>query len=141
MLNNLDYKSMRKINLMLVMSLLTMSVAFGQKNATEVLYFKAQLACCKARACTALQTDVDSVLIKYFSKEKIALRVVALADEANKALIDKYNAQSQTVILVRTIKKKEFATDLTPIVQAYKQSNDKAKFEQEMKAKIEEVIK
>jgi len=67
--------------------------------------------------------------------------VVALADEANKALIDKYNAQSQTVILVRTIKKKEFATDLTPIVQAYKQSNDKAKFEQEMKAKIEEVIK
>lgn len=133
---------MRKINLVLVMSLLTLGFAFGQKkNSTEVLYFKAQLACCKARACTALQTDVDSVLIKYFAKEDVAFRVVAMADDANKPLVDKYKAQSQTVVLVKTKKKKERVTDLTPIVQAYKQSGDKAKFEKDMRENIKSAIK
>lgn len=133
---------MKKISLLLVISLFTIGIAFGQKNSSnEVLYFKANLACCKARACTALQTDVDSIIIKYFSNEKIAFKVIALADENNKALVEKYNAQSQTVILVKTRKKKETVIDLSPIVQAYKQSNDKIAFEQQMKAKIKESLK
>lgn len=118
---------------------MSVGFAFAQKT-TEVLYFKANLGCCKARACNLLQCDVDSVVSKYFAKENVVFRVVSIADSANKALVEKYNAQSQTVILVQTKKKKEKVTDLTPIVDAYKVSTDKAKFEEEMKAKITEAL-
>lgn len=135
---------MKKTVLIFIVVLLAISgAAFGQssKKSVEVLYFKANLACCKARACDALQADVDSVLKKNFVKENIDFKVIKLADEANKDLIAKYNAESQTVVFVEKKRKKETATDLSPIVKDYAMNRDKEKFENEFTAKISEVLK
>lgn len=130
---------MKKTILFIMAAFLTLSIAaFGQsgKKSVEVLYFKANLACCKARACDALQADVDSVLIKYFPDKKIDFKVIRLAEEANKDLVATYNAKSQTVVIVKRKGKKETATDVSSIVQEYAKTYDKEKFENEMKEKI-----
>ena len=136
---------MKKTILLFMVTLLTIlaGVTFGQssKKSTEVLYFKANLCACKAGACNALQADVDSVLIKYFQDENIEFKVIKLADEANKDLVAKYNAKSQTVVIVSKKKKKEDSIDVSDIVANYSRTKDKAKFEDEMKTKINEILK
>ena len=102
---------MKKSVLLFLVSLLTISagtvLAQANKKSTEVLYFKANLCKCKQGACNALQADVDSVVIKYFQGENIQFKVIKLADVANKDLVAKYNAKSQTVVIVSRKKKKE----------------------------------
>ena len=133
---------MKKVIVSLLMVLLVSVFAFGQKNnSVEVLYFKANLACCKARACNALQSDVDSVIIKYLAEKNIQFRVIMMADTTNKELIKKYKAKSQTVILVKTKRKKETTIDLTQIVASYKKHKDKTRFEEEMKAEMKKLLK
>ena len=134
---------MKKTILFLLVAFLIFSgTTFGKsKENVEVLYFKANLCPCKARACTALQTDVDSVLKKNFAKENIQFKVIQLTDEANKGLVAKYKAESQTVVIVKTKGKKETATDLSVIVKDYAMKQDKEKFETELKEKISESLK
>ena len=135
---------MKKYILFIMVALLTISAGatFGQSNkkSTEVLYFKANLCKCKAGACNALQADVDSVIIKYFQNENIEFKVIRLVKE-NEELITKYNAKSQTVIIVTKKRKKENALDVSDIVSDYSKSKDKVKFENEMKDKINEILK
>ena len=136
--------NMKKKILFFMVAFMAISVitsAQSKKTSVEVMYFKANLACCKARACNALQADVDSVLIKYFSDKNIEFKVIKLADETNKDLVAKYNAKSQTVVIVSTKRKKENTVDVSDIVADYSRSRDKAKFENEMKDKINEVLK
>mgnify|MGYP005845648613 CR=1 FL=1 len=132
---------MKKIFLVFLFSFAILCLAQSQKSSIELLYFKANLPCCKARVCNMLQTEVDSVIIKYYPDKNIKFHLVLLADEENKALIEKYKASSQSVWLVKTKKNKEIATDLTPIVSDYKKHWDKQKFEAEMKAAIEKTLK
>ena len=136
---------MKRVTLLLVMSLLVLNFTVAQekqkKVKAEVLYFKAKLPCCKGRTCNLLQSDVDSVVTKYFANKKVGFRVIYLVAPENKELIDKYKAQSQTVLLIRKKRKNEIVTDLTSIVQAYSSDRDKKKFEADMKAKIEEGLK
>jgi len=135
---------MKKSIFMLVVAMITIvgaTHAQSSKNETEILYFKANLSCCKARACNALEADVISVIEKYFADKNISFKVVKLADEANKALIEKYNAKSQTVVIVKKKKKKETATDVSEIVHDYAINKDKEKFEKELKNKISECLK
>jgi len=136
---------MKKSVLLILVTLLTISAGAvlgqQQKKSTEVLYFKANLCQCKAKVCNALQADVDSVLIKYFQDENIQFKVIKLADEANKDLVAKYNAKSQTVVIVSKKRKKENSIDVSDIVANYSRTKDKAKFEDEMKTKINEILK
>ena len=136
---------MKKTILLFMVALLAISagVTFGQssKKSTEVLYFKADLCRCKAGACNALQADVDSVLIKYFQNENIEFIVIRLADQANQDLVTRFNAKSQTVVIVSTKRKKENVIDVSDIVANYSKSKDKVKFETEMKDKINEILK
>lgn len=120
---------------------LALSAICQKKTSIEVLYFKAPLPCCKARACSALQGDVDSVVVKYFSKENAVFKSLSLADTANNKLAEKYKAAPQTVVIVKRKKKKETSRDLTPILQTYKANWDKAAFEREMKQAISEFLK
>lgn len=141
---NKELMNMKKIVFLFMVAFLALTVnVFGQssKKSVEVLYFKANLACCKARACDALQADVDSVLIKYFPKENIKFNVVRLADTLNNDLIAKYNAKSQTVVVVKKKGKKEAATDVSAIVQDYALKRDKDLFENTLKDKISEFLK
>lgn len=134
---------MKKFYLILIVAFLAFSeTVFSQstENSIEVLYFKANLACCKARACNALQTDVDSILIKYFSDKNIKFKTIKLADTSNKALITKYQAKSQTVVIVKRTEDKEEFIDLSAIVKEYAREQNKMKFESEMKKKINEIV-
>lgn len=111
---------------------------FGQK--AEVLYFKANLACCHARACHALERDVKSTIEKNFTSKEVAFRQVKLNDEKNKELVEKHNARSQTVVIVVKKRRKETVVDLSDIVRRYARSRNRAELEKELVAKIKEAL-
>jgi len=131
---------MKKIIVLLALSIVTIGL-HAQKNAVEVLYFKAQLGCCKAAACNNLENEVKDIVEKNFKKKGVTFKQILLADEANKALVEKYDAKSQTIVLVSTKKKKETSVDVSDIVRKYVRSNDKAVFEKELTGKIKESLK
>ncbi len=135
---------MKKIPFLLLLSFIIMAPvasAKEKKNAIEVLYFKANLACCKARACNALEGKVKEIVDKNWTDGNVSVRQVKLSDSTNAGLVKKYNAQSQTLILVKTNKKKEAFLDISAILQEYAKTNDAQKFETEFTTKINEFIK
>ena len=92
---------MKRIILISLLAMLAISgnlFAQSNKKSVEVLYFKANLACCKAKACNALEGNIKSIIDKNYPNGNVNFKVVKLADEANKELVDKYKAQSQTVV-------------------------------------------
>lgn len=111
------------------------------KNKIEVLYFKANLACCKARSCNALESDIKKIISESYPDSSVVLTEVKLVDTINNALIAKYNAQSQTVVIVKKRKKKEFSIDVSDIVKAYVQNQNKETLKQELTSKISEIQK
>ena len=129
---------MKKAIILFAFSVATFGLC-AQKNNVQVLYFKAKLACCQSRACNTLEADVKAVVDNNFNGKNVSFKQIALADEANKALVEKHNAKSQTVVLVVSKKKKETAVDVSDIVRKYAKSNDKAVFEKELTDKINEV--
>jgi hypothetical protein len=131
---------MKKVIIFLAAFTVTMGL-YAQKTTVEVLYFKAKLACCKAAACDKLEADVISVIEKSFAGKGVTFKQVALADEANKSLVEKYNAKSQTVVLVATKDKKETSVEVSEILRRYARTNDKAAFEKELTDKINEMLK
>jgi len=129
---------MKKVIILVAMSIATIGL-YAQK--VEVLYFKAALPCCKAAACNNLENEVKDIIEKNFAKKAVTFKQVALADQANKALVEKYDAKSQTVVLVITKKKKQTSVDVSDIVRRYTRTNDKAVFEKELTDKINESLK
>ena len=111
------------------------------KNRIEVLYFKANLACCKARSCNALEGDIQKIIAESYPDSSVVLTEVKLADSTNISLIEKYKAQSQTVVIVKKTKKNEFSTDVTEIVKGYVINQDKESLKKELIAKIGEIKK
>lgn len=135
---------MKKIPFLIMLSFMvmaTMASAKEKKNAIEVLYFKANLACCKARACNALEGKVKEIVDKNWTDGSVTFRQVKLSDSTNAELVKKYNAQSQTLVLVKTKKKKEAFLDISQILQEYAKTNDTQKFETELTTRIDEFIK
>lgn len=135
---------MKKFSLIILVAVLSVSgTLFAQSNkkSVEVLYFKANLACCKARACNALEGNIKAIIEKDFPDGNVTLVEVKLADDANKELIEKYKAQSQTVVIVRKKKKKEISVDVSDLVSAFARDNDQAKFETAFTAKVNETLK
>jgi hypothetical protein len=132
---------MKKVIILLAFSVATIGL-YAQKNSVEVLYFKAQLACCKAAACNNLEAEVKGVIEKNFKGKNVTFKQVPLVDENNKVLVQKCNAQSQTVVLVATdSKKKETTVDVSDIVSKYAKGGDKAAFEKELTDKINKLLK
>ena len=135
---------MKKIPFLLMLTFVvmaTMAFAKEKKNTIEVLYFKANLACCKAKACNALEGKVKEIVDKNWTDGSVTFRQVKLSDSTNTELVKKYSAQSQTLILVKTNKKKEASLDISAILKEYAKTNDAQKFETEFTAKINEFIK
>ena len=132
---------MKRVIILVALSIATIGL-YAQKNTVEVLYFKAQLPCCQGRACNNLEAEVKGVIERNFAGKAVTFKQVPLADEANKALVAKCNAQSQTVVLVATNKKKKETTvDVSDIVRRYARSGDKETFEKEFSDKINESLK
>ena len=134
---------MKKIQFVLFLAFLMVSAtAFtpGKKGNVEVLYFKANLACCKARACNALESKVKAVVEKNYPDGSVTFRQVKLSDTLNQELINRYNAQSQTLVIVKTSKKKVTSADVSDILRDFVASNDTSKFEKELTGKINELL-
>ncbi|MDL2221058.1 hypothetical protein LJC35_00735 [Parabacteroides sp. OttesenSCG-928-N08] len=123
---------MKKTVILFLLSIISLG-AFAQ---TEILYFKAKLPCCQATACNNLESVVKAIVEENYPKGDVVFKQIDLTDSANKELIEKYSAKSQTVVIVNTKKKKENSTDISATVRAYARSNDRDAFEKELVEKI-----
>jgi len=135
---------MKKILFIMLLAIIAVTVTtFAQqkKVGIEVLYFKANLACCKAKACNNLEANVKSIVEKNWADGSVTFRQVKLSDTLYNELIKKYNAQSQTLVIVKTYKKKATSLDISPILKEFAKTNDTTKFKSEFTAKVNEVIK
>lgn len=129
---------MRKLSLIMLSLLLTVgAMAQTSSKKFEVLYFKANLSCCQAQACQNLETVTKDIIVKNFSADEAVFKTIALADEANKKVVDTYNAKSQTLIVINTKKKKYL--DLSGLLAKYARNNDRDVYEKELVAKIKEL--
>jgi hypothetical protein len=129
---------MKKLLTIFSIFLLIGTMAFAQK--AEVLYFKADLACCKERACNTLENDVKSIIESHFSDSEVQFVAVKISDDANKELVAKHSAKSQTVVIAAKKRRSETIVDVSDIVRAYSRNRDKAELEKELIAKINDII-
>lgn len=117
---------------------LTSTIAMAQK--VELLYFKANLACCAAKSCATLEKDIKAIVDKNFTSKEVMFKTVKIEDEANKAIVEKHKAKSQTVVMVSKKKKKEQIADLSDIIRKYQRNGNKEEFEKELVARIKAVL-
>jgi len=123
---------MKKLVLLLGVILITNFVfSQGRKTSAEVLYFKADLSCCQAKSCNMLEGTIKDIIKKHYTNGKVTFKEVKLSDPANEELIKKYNAVSQTVIIVVTKRKKIKELNASSIVENYKKDNNFNKFEKD----------
>ena len=108
---------MKKLLVVLVVALFFSLNSSAQKS--EFLYFKAELACCKAKSCNSLEGELKTMIEENYPKGDIVFKTIKIADEANKDLIAKYNAKSQTCILLVKKKRGDLYYDLSDLVKKY----------------------
>ncbi len=123
--------------MILAVAVAIMSTTFAHAQKVEVLFFKAELSCCAARACNALEADVKDVVSAKYTDGSVVFKTIMLSDEANADLIKKYNAKNQTVVAVGKSKNE----DLSGIVAGYSRNKNKSVLENGMTEKINKVIK
>ena len=112
-----------------------------RKAATvEVLYFKAQLPCCQARACNALEGDIKKTIETNFQNKNVSFREIKLNDPSNSELIKQYNAKSQTVVLLKTKRGKTKSIDVSGIVSGYTRNNDYETFQKNLTEEINKLL-
>ncbi|MDA3818926.1 MAG: hypothetical protein PF590_00415 [Candidatus Delongbacteria bacterium] len=132
---------MKKLNVIILIAFMAIAcTGFAQQNTGEVLFFKAELSCCKARACEQLEKDIKSMVEESFSDNELAFRSVKIADKENKALVNKYNAKSQTVVVVADKKGKEKSIDISDLVARYQKTQNKEAVKKEIVDKIKTIL-
>jgi aspartyl/asparaginyl-tRNA synthetase len=129
-----------KGKLLIFVSLMLMASALSAQKA-EVLYFKADLACCMARACDALENDVKAFVETNYNGQNVVFREIRISDHNNADLVAKHKARSQTVVVVAKKRNNETVVDISDIVRKYSRTRNKPEFETELLAKINECIK
>jgi hypothetical protein len=130
---------MKNIITLAFMALIMAFTASAQKM--EILYFKADMACCRAAACDALENEIKNIFESHFKNADIQFKSVRISDASNKALVEKYNAGSQTVVVVTTQRRNEISTDITDLIRTYSRSRNKANLETELTARLAESTK
>jgi len=115
---------------------------FVTAQKAEVLYFKADLPCCQARACDNIEAGIKNTIESYYKDGSVIFKTIKISDPANKELIEKFNARSQTAVVVCSAKKgKETVKDISDIVRSFARTYDTAGLEKDMVAVINEGIK
>ncbi len=130
---------MKKIFVLLSLAIFTGISCLAQK--AEVLYFKADLPCCHARACNNLEANIKTMIESYYADGSVSFKTVRLSDPDNVHLIEKFNARSQTVVIVSMKRGKENITDISDMVRAFARSNNTESFEKDLTAKIDENLR
>ncbi len=132
---------MKTLNVVMLIAFMAFaSTGIAQQNNTEVLFFKAELSCCKARACEQLEKDIKSIVEENFSDNELAFRSVKIADNENKALVDKYNAKNQSVVVVTGKGGEEEFTDISDLVARYQKNQNKETVKKEIVKKIKTIL-
>jgi hypothetical protein len=129
---------MKNLFAMIILVMVTLSV---NAQKAEVLYFKANLPCCPARACNAVESEIQNIIKENFDSEKVAFKQVLIAEASNKSLVEKHNAKSQTVVISLTKKGKETNVDVSDIIRSFNRDSDKEKLKKDLVAKINETLK
>lgn len=129
---------MKKKVLFLFALVLISGQVLSQK--VEVMYFKANLGCCQARACAQLENQVKAIVEDNFKNGDVVFKSVLIADPTNAALVEKYEAGSQTVVIVSNKRRKKKITDATQMVHDFRRTRDREAFEKDfigaIKAKL-----
>lgn len=127
---------MKKIFFFATILLLTNFVLKAQ--TTKVLYFKADLACCMARSCDALQNEISEIITNNFDNS-VSFEAIKISEETKANIVSKYSAKSQTVIIEKYDKKGKFVEfiDISAEVKTFAYNKDKVAFTEILKNKIE----
>ncbi|HKK68428.1 MAG TPA: hypothetical protein VJ946_09450 [Bacteroidales bacterium] len=132
---------MKKINVIMLIAFMAFaSTGIAQQNNAEVLFFKAELSCCKARACEQLEKDIKSIVEENFSDNELTFRSVKIADKENKALVGKYDAKSQSVVVVTDKSGEEKFIDISDLVARYQKNQNKESVKKEIVKKIKTIL-
>ena len=132
---------MKTLNVIMLIAFMAFaSTGIAQQNNAEVLFFKAELSCCKARACEQLEKDIKSIVEENFSDNELVFRSVKLADNENKALVDKYNAKNQSVVVVTDKSGEEKFIDISDLVARYQKNQNKESVKNEIVKKIKTIL-
>ncbi len=132
---------MKKINVIMLIAFMAFaSTSIAQQNNAEVLFFKAELSCCKARACEQLEKDIKSIVEENFSDNELTFRSVKIADKENKALVGKYDAKSQSVVVVTDKSGEEKFIDISDLVARYQKNQNKESVKNEIVKKIKTIL-
>jgi hypothetical protein len=132
---------MKTLNVIMLIAFMAFaSTGIAQQNNAEVLFFKAELSCCKAKACQQLEKNIKSIIEKNFSSDELTFRSVKLADNENTALVDKYNAKNQSVVVVTDKNGNEKSINISDMVARYQRAEDKEAVEKEIVDKIKTIL-
>ncbi|MFO7868972.1 MAG: hypothetical protein R6U95_06720 [Bacteroidales bacterium] len=133
---------MKNLRVYFLLSFLVISgIAFAQSAQTEVLYFKADLPCCPARACNRLESNIQSLIEKNFPNGNVVFREVKISDTIHAELVEHFDAKSQTVVIVRDrFLLKDVELDISDIVAQYARSRNREEIEAEIVQKIQSVL-
>jgi hypothetical protein len=130
---------MKKLLTIVFVVFLTALTAHAQK--AEVLYFKGDLSCCNARACNALELELKSFIENNYKNGDVVFRTVKISDPESAALVQKHNAKSQTVVVVKRGGRNEKTQDLSEVVKNYNSNRDKPTFERDILAKVNQTLR
>jgi len=125
---------------MVLLFILSFFVFQSYAQKVEVLYFKANLACCAARACANLEGQIKTVVERNFKNTEVVFKTIKIADAENAELVKKYDAKSQTLIIVPLKKKKATYKDVSDLAKTLARSSDEAAFEKDIVAAIKELL-
>ncbi len=131
---------MKRILLFLCLAFPGFILVNAQK--AEVLYFKADLPCCQASACDNTEAGIKNTIESYYKDGSVTFKTIKISDPANKELVEKFSAKSQTVFVICSGKKgKETVKDISDIVRSFARTYDTEGLEKDLVAVINEGVK
>lgn len=130
---------MKKLTILSVIFLGLLFNGFSQTAKVELLFFKANLGCCASRYGDQIIEDTREIIQKKFSTKLVSFKVIEIADVANKDLVAKHNAKSQTVVIMNS--KKKTSEDISSIIALYVKDNNEKKLETALVEKINNFLK
>jgi hypothetical protein len=134
---------MKKLTLIIISVFLTTSL-FSQevkKDFIEIFYFHRTERCL---TCNAIEENINSVLgstyKKEFNKGDIKLKSIDYEDKANSSIIEAYEIETPTLLVIYNKKDKREFIDLTEDAFSYARSNP-SKFKKILKSKINDFFR
>ncbi len=125
---------MKKIVFFILAGLLFAGQAKAQN--VEVLYFRADLGCCQARACEFFSGQVKEAMEQNYNSKDVVFRVVRIASPDNADLVKAHNARSMSLVVVNSANGK--SKDMSHALAEYRRDRDMDKLEAAIAEAVDE---